>query len=53
MTLLVKEQKALEKLEDSLIAYYGVMLGEQIEIDRTKTVEERLLFLSEHINALL
>lgn len=53
MALLVKEQKALEKLEDSLITYYGIMLGEQLEINRTKTVEERLLFLSVHINGLL
>jgi hypothetical protein len=53
MALLVKEQKALHKLEDSLIAYYGIMLGETLEIDTSKTVEERLLFLSVHINGLL
>jgi len=53
MALLVKEQKALAQLEQSLITYYGVMLGEELIIDTTKTVEERLLFLSVHINCLL
>jgi hypothetical protein len=53
MALLVKEQKALAHLEQSLVTYYAIMLGEEIQIDITKTVEERLLFLSVHINGLL
>jgi hypothetical protein len=53
MALLVKEQKALEQLEQSLVTYYAIMLGEELVIDTSKTVEERLLFLSVHINGLL
>jgi hypothetical protein len=53
MALLVKELKALEQLEQSLVAYYAIMLGEELEIDTSKTVEERLLFLSVQINGLL
>jgi hypothetical protein len=53
MALLVKEQKALDTLEQSLVTYYAVMLGEELVIDTYKTVEERLLFLSVHINGLL
>jgi hypothetical protein len=53
MALLVKEQKALAQLEQSLITYYAIMLGEKLEIDTSKTVEERLLFLSVHITGLL
>ena len=48
MALLVKEKQALNKLEDAFIAYFGVVAGEDIsdEIDRSKTPEERMLFLS-------
>jgi hypothetical protein len=48
MALLVNEQRALEKLEDTFIAYFGVVAGEDIsdEIDRNKTPEERMLFLA-------
>lgn len=48
MGLLIKEQKALDKLEQSFINYYLVVLGEDIsdEIDKTKTPEERILQLS-------
>jgi len=53
MALLVKEQKALAQLEQSLITYYSIMLGEELVIDTSKTVEERLLFLFVHINGLL
>lgn len=53
MALLVKEQKALAQLEQSLVTYYAIMLGEELAIDTSKTVEERLLFLSVHINGLL
>ena len=53
MALLVKELRALEQLEQSLVTYYAIMLGEELVIDIYKTVEERLLFLSVHINGLL
>lgn len=53
MALLVKEQKALAHLEQSLVTYYAIMLGEELVIDTSKTVEERLLFLSVHISGLL
>ncbi len=53
MALLVKERKALEHLEQALVTYYAVMLGESLEIDTSKTVEERLMFLSVHITGLL
>lgn len=53
MALLVKERKALEQLEQSLVTYYAIMLGETLDIDSSKSIEERLLFLSVHINGLL
>lgn len=53
MALLVKEQRALAQLEQSLVTYYAIMLGEDLEIDTNKTVEERLLFLSTHISCLM
>ena len=53
MALLVKERKALEQLEQSLVSYYAIMLGEELVIDMNKTIEERLLFLSVHIKGLL
>jgi hypothetical protein len=53
MALLVKEAKALTQLEQSLVTYYAIMLSEELVIDASKTVEERLLFLSAHINGLL
>lgn len=48
MALLVKEKKALEKLEDSFISYFAVIGGDDIseEIDRDATPEQRLLKLS-------
>lgn len=48
MALLVKEKKALEKLEDSFIGYFAVIGGDDIsdEIDREASPEERLLKLS-------
>lgn len=53
MALLVKEQKALAHLEQSLVTYYAIMLGEELVIDTSKTIEERLYFLSVHISGLL
>lgn len=53
MALLVKERKALEHLEQALVTYYAVMLGEELHIDTTKTIEERLYFISVHITGLL
>lgn len=48
MAMLVKEKRALEKLEDAFISYFGAVGGEDIsdEIDRSKSPEERMLFLS-------
>lgn len=49
MALLVKERKALEKLEQAFINYYTVVVGEPgiaENIDSNKTPEERLLQLS-------
>jgi hypothetical protein len=49
VALLVKELKALEKLEQSFINYYVVVLGENLEdlgIDSSKTTEERMLYLA-------
>jgi hypothetical protein len=49
MALLVKEQKALEKLEQSFKNYYVVVLGEDSDdlgIDSSKTPEERILHLA-------
>lgn len=49
MSLLVKERKALEKLEQSFISYFVVVLGESQEdlgIDISKTPEERILHLA-------
>ena len=49
VALLVKEHKALEKLEQSFINYYVVVLGEDekdLGIDSSKTPEERMLYLA-------
>ena len=49
MALLVKEQKALEKLEQAFKNYYVVVLGEDSDdlgIDSSKTPEERILHLA-------
>lgn len=49
MALLVKEQKALAKLEQSFKNYSAIVLGEDIEdlgIDPSKTPEERILHLA-------
>jgi len=49
VALLVKERKALEKLEKSFINYYVVVLGEDpenLDIDSNKTPEERILHLA-------
>jgi hypothetical protein len=53
MALLIKERKALEQLEQSLVTYYSIMLGENLEINTSASIEERLLFLSVHISGLL
>ncbi len=53
MALLVKELKALEQLEQAIVTYYAIMLGEELIIDRTKSIEERLLFLSAQVECLL
>ena len=49
MALLVKELKALEKLEQSFKNYYVIVLGEDqndLEINSSKTPEERMLYLA-------
>lgn len=49
MALLVKERKALEKLEQSFETYFKSICMENLEdlgIDSTKTPEERILYLS-------
>lgn len=48
MALLVKEKRALEKLEDSFIGYFAVIGGDDIsdEINREISIEERLLKLT-------
>jgi len=46
MALLVKERKALEQLEQAFITYYEKVLGLELSIDSSKTIEERLLFLA-------
>ena len=49
MALLVKEQKALQQLEDAFKEYYRTLLDKEIYIDTNKTVEERLLFLASEL----
>jgi hypothetical protein len=54
VALLVKELKALEKLEQSFKSYYVVVLGENTEdlgIDSNKTTEERMLHLAMMLDA--
>lgn len=54
MALLVKERKALEQLEQAFINYLTVVLGqnpEEIDIDSSKSPEERLLYLSVLLNS--
>lgn len=51
--MLVKEQKALAKLELAIIEYYRVMMGDDLVVDTTKTPEERMLFVATHINCLM
>jgi hypothetical protein len=49
VALLVKELKALEKLEQSFKNYYVIVLGEDqndLEINSSKTPEERMLYLA-------
>jgi hypothetical protein len=49
MALLVKELKALNKLEQSFKTYFTIVVGEDAEdlgIDDTKSVEQRLLHLA-------
>jgi hypothetical protein len=53
MALLVKEQKALAQLEQAFKNYYSVVLGsnpEDLDIDSSKTPEERMLYLSSLLN---
>ena len=50
MALLVKERKALEHLEQAFVLYYGKILQQELVIDTSKTVEERLLFLAVELN---
>jgi hypothetical protein len=50
MALLVKERKALEQLEQAFVRYYEQILNLELEVDRSKTVEERLLFLAVELN---
>jgi len=46
MALLVKERKALEKLEQSFKTYFSIVSGEDVVIDASLSVEERILYLS-------
>lgn len=49
MALLVKEKKALERLEQSFKSYIAIVAGEDGEdlgIDTTKSPEERILHLA-------
>jgi hypothetical protein len=50
MALLVKERKALEQLEKAFVQYYEQILHLPLEVDTSKTVEERLLFLAVELN---
>jgi len=50
MALLENEQAALEQLEQSVTDFYIIVVGDDLEIDKTKTVEERLLALSKLID---
>jgi len=51
MALLVKEQKALESLEEAYKVYTSILLGEEVYIDTTKSVEERLYFLATELKS--
>lgn len=54
MALLVKERKALEQLELAFKNYLTIVHGqnpEEIEIDNTKSPEERILYLSVLLNS--
>ena len=54
MALLVKEAKALAHLEQAFKNYLTTVHGQDpdnLEIDSTKTVEERLLYLSVLLNS--
>ena len=51
--MLVKDRKAVEKLELAIVTYYAVMLGDDLVIDTTKTLEERILFVATHISCLM
>jgi hypothetical protein len=53
MALLVKEQKALQQLEDAFKEYYRILLDKELHIDTNKTVEERLLFLASELSCSL
>lgn len=46
MALLVKERKALEQLEQSFEMYFQKVYGTSADIDSSKSVEERMLYLS-------
>ena len=50
MALLVKENKALLTLEKAFQEYYVVVLGKDLYIDSTKSVEDRLLFLATELS---
>ena len=50
MALLVKENKALLTLEKAFKEYYDVVLGKDLYIDNTKSVEDRLLFLATELS---
>lgn len=49
MALLVKERKALEGLERSIVDFYNRFLQEEIIINPDASIEERLLFVKAHI----
>lgn len=49
MALLVKERKALEALERSIIAFYNRFSQEEIIPNEAASIEERLLWIKAHI----
>ena len=51
--MLVRDKKAIEKLEAAIVTYYSIMLGDDLVVDTTKTLEERILFVATHISCLM
>lgn len=54
MALLVKERKALEQLEQAFVNYLTIVHGQspdEVDIDNTKSPEERILYLLVLLNS--